>query len=113
MNACKEIQNIGALVFVNTEYGHRISFNPDKCVSCGECVQVCPVGGMLYKKSPLRWRSWETTRALPVPIAASPHDQLMPWLSDSQTSSADPSQLATSVSDIEGKADCTPDINYL
>ncbi|MBI5592505.1 MAG: formate dehydrogenase subunit alpha [Deltaproteobacteria bacterium] len=62
VNACKEIQNIGALDIENTEDGPQLSFNRDKCVSCGECVQVCPVGGMLENKSSFRWRSWETTR---------------------------------------------------
>ena len=62
VNACKEIQNIGALDIENTEDGPQLTFNRDKCVSCGECVQVCPVGGMLENKSPFRWRSWETTQ---------------------------------------------------
>ena len=62
VSACREIQNIGALDIENTEEGPRLIFNPDKCVSCGECVQVCPVGGMLEKKSSFRWRSWETTQ---------------------------------------------------
>jgi len=62
VNACKEVQCIGAIDVNNTEDGPQLTFNRDKCVSCGECVQVCPVGGMLEKKSALRWRSWETTQ---------------------------------------------------
>ncbi len=62
VSACREIQNIGALDIENTGDGPRLIFNPDKCVSCGECVQVCPVGGMLEKKSSFRWRAWETTQ---------------------------------------------------
>ena len=61
-NACKEVQCIGAIDVTNTDDGPQLTFNRDKCVSCGECVQVCPVGGMLEKKSSYRWRSWETTK---------------------------------------------------
>jgi predicted molibdopterin-dependent oxidoreductase YjgC len=62
VNACKEVQCIGAIDVDNAEDGPRLTFKRDKCVSCGECVQVCPVGGMLEKKSSFRWRSWETTQ---------------------------------------------------
>ena len=62
VNACKEVQCIGAIDSEDTKDGPQLTFNRDKCVSCGECVQVCPVGGMLEKKSTLRWRSWETTQ---------------------------------------------------
>ncbi len=62
VSACQQIQGIGAIDLVNSVDGPQIAFNRDKCVSCGECVQVCPVGGMLEKKSPMRWRSWETAK---------------------------------------------------
>jgi predicted molibdopterin-dependent oxidoreductase YjgC len=62
VNACKEVQCIGAIDVENTEAGPQLTFDRAKCVSCGECVQVCPVGGMLEKKSSFRWRSWETTK---------------------------------------------------
>jgi predicted molibdopterin-dependent oxidoreductase YjgC len=62
VNACKEVQCIGAIDVENTEEGPQLTFDRAKCVSCGECVQVCPVGGMLEKKSSFRWRSWETTK---------------------------------------------------
>ena len=62
VNACKEIQGIGALSVEEGEDGPQLVFNGDKCVSCGQCVQVCPVGGMLEKKTSHRWRSWETTQ---------------------------------------------------
>lgn len=60
VHACKEVQCIGAIDLDAAADGPRLTFDPKKCVSCGECVQVCPVGGMLEKKSTLRWRSWET-----------------------------------------------------
>jgi len=64
VNACKEIQGIGALSIEQTDGGAQITFDKDKCVSCGECVQACPVGGMVEKKSPFRWRSWEINRTV-------------------------------------------------
>lgn len=62
VNACKEIQGHRALSMENGENGPQIVINRDRCVSCGECVQVCPVGGMLEVKSATKWRSWETTQ---------------------------------------------------
>ncbi|SHH55508.1 formate dehydrogenase major subunit [Sporobacter termitidis DSM 10068] len=32
------------------------------CVQCGECVQRCPVGALIEKKSVGKARSWETTK---------------------------------------------------
>jgi len=62
VTACNEIQGIGALTVVEQPEGKRISYDRDKCVSCGECIQVCPVGALTEKKTGNRWRSWETTR---------------------------------------------------
>ena len=64
INVCTEIQGIGALSIQQTENGTQIGFDKDKCVSCGECVQACPVGGMLEKKSKYRWRSWEVNKTI-------------------------------------------------
>ncbi len=60
--ACNEIQAIGALEVIDGPDGKLISYDRDKCVSCGECIQVCPVGALLQKKTPLRWRPWEVTK---------------------------------------------------
>jgi len=32
--------------------GQLISFDRAKCVSCGECIQVCPVGALVEKNLP-------------------------------------------------------------
>jgi len=59
VHACTEIQGIGALSVIDGPNGKLIAYDEDKCVSCGECIQVCPVGAMVEKKSPYRWRTWE------------------------------------------------------
>jgi len=60
VHACTEIQGIGALSMADGPDGKRIAYDRDKCVSCGECIQVCPVGAMVEKKTALHWRSWQT-----------------------------------------------------
>jgi predicted molibdopterin-dependent oxidoreductase YjgC len=62
VSACNEIQGIGALQVVDGPEGRQISYNEEKCVSCGECIQVCPVGAILEKKAELRWRPWEVKK---------------------------------------------------
>jgi len=62
IHACRDIQGIGALELIKEGNGHQLAFSKEKCVSCGECVQVCPVGGMLNVKSNYRWRPWEVTK---------------------------------------------------
>ena len=37
--------------------GHLISYDKDKCVSCGECIQLCPTG----RPSVQRKASWRRT----------------------------------------------------
>lgn len=64
VHACSEIQAIGALSIVDGPEGRLISYDKDKCVSCGECIQVCPTGALVEKKSPLRWRTWEIDKKI-------------------------------------------------
>jgi NADH dehydrogenase/NADH:ubiquinone oxidoreductase subunit G len=64
VNVCSEIQGISALSIEQSESGTQIAINKDKCVSCGECVQACPVGGMLEKRTSYRWRAWEIDNAI-------------------------------------------------
>ncbi len=59
VKACTEIQGHFALSVTEGPDGKRISYDQDKCVSCGECIQLCPTGALVEKKSGLRWRTWE------------------------------------------------------
>lgn len=58
--ACSEIQGHFALSAVEQPDGRKlIAYDGTKCVSCGECIQVCPTGALVEKKSDYRWRNWE------------------------------------------------------
>ncbi len=59
-SACREIKGAGALDFPVTDGILKMVVNPDKCVSCGECVQVCPTGALTEKVSRLKGRAFTT-----------------------------------------------------
>jgi formate dehydrogenase major subunit len=44
--------------------GRRISYDRNKCVSCGECIQLCPTGALVEKKTELRWRTWQEEKKI-------------------------------------------------
>ncbi|MFV0441379.1 MAG: [FeFe] hydrogenase, group A [Lachnospirales bacterium] len=52
---CKEIQNVGAIDFVNRGSHMRVSTPFDEplakgvCVSCGQCAVICPTGALTIK----------------------------------------------------------------
>ncbi len=59
VTACKEIKGIGALDMQTTPDGFReLAVNTDTCVSCGECLQVCPTGALTENVSRMKGRSF-------------------------------------------------------
>jgi predicted molibdopterin-dependent oxidoreductase YjgC len=59
VSACRELTGAYAISCGKGEDGPTITVDPDKCVSCGQCVQVCPVGALVENKHPDRWRPWD------------------------------------------------------
>ena len=54
-----ELQVIGALSVADGPDGPLISYDKDKCVSCGECIQLCPTGALVQRKASWRGRTWD------------------------------------------------------
>ena len=65
VRACDEIQGIEAIKNINRGFETKIATAYDgalqdsNCVFCGQCVQVCPVGALVPKKSLSKGRPWE------------------------------------------------------
>lgn len=65
MQVCEQLQCISALekvergndVYISPPYGKKLE--DSDCVSCGNCVSVCPVGALM-PKSKEKFRYWET-----------------------------------------------------
>jgi len=67
VNTCSAYQCSEAIEFAGRGFGVRVAAPFDEeisksaCVSCGNCVSVCPVGA-LQAKSRVKFRTWEVTR---------------------------------------------------
>ena len=63
VHACREISGRGVLDLV--EHGIEAKMSPvngTDCISCGECLNVCPVGSLTENLSPIKSRFWRTDR---------------------------------------------------
>jgi predicted molibdopterin-dependent oxidoreductase YjgC len=68
IQACLEISEVGAINFKGRGAQTRIApviptsdFKPE-CISCGECMSVCPVNALTEVRGRPRGKAWETTR---------------------------------------------------
>lgn len=68
IQACLEISEVGAINFKGRGAQARIApviptseFKPE-CISCGECMSVCPVNALTEARGRAKGKAWETTR---------------------------------------------------
>lgn len=65
IRADHEIVRTHAIDLVGTgNEAHVGVTNPDACISCGECLRVCPVGALTERVSRIKARPWQTTKVL-------------------------------------------------
>lgn len=63
VHACREISGRGVLELGGTGIEAKmVPAKADECISCGECLSVCPVGALTEQSSPLKSRKWQTKR---------------------------------------------------
>ncbi len=60
--ACREIKGQGAIDFVEVNGSVKMLVTPEKCVSCGECLEVCPTGALTENLSPVKARVFTTKK---------------------------------------------------
>lgn len=68
VKACEQIAGVGAVTFKGRGATTRIApvdptpeFSP-QCVSCGECMSVCPANALVERMGQVKGKPWETRR---------------------------------------------------
>ncbi len=63
VHACREVSGRGVLDLADNGIEAKMMVtHPEECVSCGECLGVCPVGSLSENLSPVKSRFWQVQR---------------------------------------------------
>ncbi|MFH2076734.1 MAG: molybdopterin-dependent oxidoreductase, partial [Pseudomonadota bacterium] len=63
VQACREVSGRAAIDFRGNGFQTRIAPTQNgDCISCGECLSLCPVGALTETLSPVKGRCWQSER---------------------------------------------------
>jgi NADH-quinone oxidoreductase subunit G len=64
VHACREVSGRGVLDLADNGIEAKMMVtHPEDCISCGECLGVCPVGSLTENLSPVKSRFWQVERS--------------------------------------------------